>query len=270
MCLCYKDVSIDYFNQSKVPEQLVAYISFQSDIIIGPALIALVHLSLHDDLKPVITAQSNFHVYMLNILVKCKSKVILALACKLLASLARHSPNKVMIVNSGCVHAIIDLLQNADSSNTNDFKIQYYSLAFLCNLIYGNDSTRVLAVELKTVGPVLSTMRTSSNELISEKAAHVLANISFNNNFTGGTILAVHGDNIIVEALRATDFLRSSANPIATSLLSSLTNLCSIEVNQSHICLKEGFVECMLRIVEHSRDVSTVAHAAKTVLALIW
>lgn len=52
--MCYNDVDPEYFIQSRVHEQLVAYTSFESDIIVGPALLALVHLSLLPVMRAII------------------------------------------------------------------------------------------------------------------------------------------------------------------------------------------------------------------------
>jgi hypothetical protein len=96
---------------AQVHQQLVAYTSFSSEMVVGPALMALVHLSLlpNTSMRQLIVGEGVLP-HLLKVLVSFDSKLILAQSCKLLASLALHSPNKLLIVTSGCLHGVVDLI----------------------------------------------------------------------------------------------------------------------------------------------------------------
>ena len=97
----------------QVHQQLVAYMSLSSEMIIGPALMALVHLSLLPTMRPLLVKEGVLS-HLLRVFVEFDSKLILAQSCKLLASLALHSPNKLLIVTSGCFHGVVDLILGSD------------------------------------------------------------------------------------------------------------------------------------------------------------
>ena len=107
--LCYRDVQPTYFVKTNVYKHLVDYISVESELAIGPACMGLVHLSLLDSLKPDIVAAGALS-QVLKLMVTCKSKAILAQCCKLCGSLALCRPNKALLANSGCMHALFDLI----------------------------------------------------------------------------------------------------------------------------------------------------------------
>lgn len=54
VAICYKDITVQYLIESNVHLQLVNYISFDSELVSGPALLALAHISIHYELKPLI------------------------------------------------------------------------------------------------------------------------------------------------------------------------------------------------------------------------
>jgi hypothetical protein len=92
-----------------VHEQLIAYLTFSSEMVIGPAMMALTHLSLIPVMKEVIVSGRVLEP-LLKVLATSQSPLTLALGCKLLASLALHFPNKASIVSSGCFHSVVDMI----------------------------------------------------------------------------------------------------------------------------------------------------------------
>jgi hypothetical protein len=109
ICLCYGEMSPEYLIQSKVHVQLVNYTDFDSELVQGPALMALTHLSIHPELRPLIVLAGILPT-LCKVLTRSKSKVILLESCKLCASLALDFSNKSLIVNSGCLHGLLDLI----------------------------------------------------------------------------------------------------------------------------------------------------------------
>jgi len=109
LTLCYRDVQPTYFVKTNVYKHLVDYISVESELAIGPTCMGLVDISLLDSLKPDIVAAGALS-QVLKLMVTCKSKAILAQCCKLCGSLALCRPNKALLANSGCMHALFDLI----------------------------------------------------------------------------------------------------------------------------------------------------------------
>ena len=107
--LSFRDVPPQYIISTNVHKQLVAFLSIDSDLAVGPSCLALMHLSLLKELKSEIVAAGALP-RLLNLMVHCPSKTILAQCCKICGSLAIHRPNKTAIANSGCMHALFDLI----------------------------------------------------------------------------------------------------------------------------------------------------------------
>ena len=123
IALCYQDVHPSYFLTTNLHKQLVDYITLNSELAIGPACMGLVHISLHDQIKPEIVSAGALP-QLLKLMTKCKSKTILAQCSKLCGSLALHRPNKTLIANSGCIHALFDLILGFNISVIFLFSIQ--------------------------------------------------------------------------------------------------------------------------------------------------
>ena len=109
IALCYNEVTPEYLQLNEVHKKLIFYCNSSSDIICGPAYLALSHVSLIPSLKHEIVI-SNILPICLKTLVHSQSIPILTYTCKLLASLAVYHTNKLQIANSGCLHALIDLI----------------------------------------------------------------------------------------------------------------------------------------------------------------
>ena len=109
ICLCYGEMSPAYLIKTKVHIQLVNYTDFDSELVQGPALMALTHLSIHDELRPLIVLAGVLST-LCKLLARSHAKPILLESCKLCASLALHFPNKSLIINSGCLNGLLDLV----------------------------------------------------------------------------------------------------------------------------------------------------------------
>lgn len=109
ICLCYGDISAAYLVKSNVHQHLASMIAFNSELVQGPALMALLHVSIHDELKPLIVLAGTLPI-LCRIFAESRSLPVLLQTCRLCASLAMRIENKTHIVTSGCLHGILDLV----------------------------------------------------------------------------------------------------------------------------------------------------------------
>lgn len=246
--LCFNDVPPMYIIETNIHKHLVDYIGLQSELAIGPALMALCHISLFPELRAPIVAAGALPV-LLKLMTHHDSKLILAQAVKLCASLSLEASNKTLLSQSGCMHAMFDLVLGVHQDV--DRHIQYYAVCSLVNVMYKNDANRLLAVELDGIKPLLTVMRASSHEDIIVHAIRALANISYGNGYTANCILVAGGGEVLVEILESGDIIRQPLT--AHAVLAAFSNICNTDVNQSHIGSIKGLVECAVRICEHAR-----------------
>lgn len=213
-------------------------------------MMALVHISLYPELKAVLV-QEGLLPSLLQVMYNYKSKPILALCGKLCASIAIEPANKFVMAQSGCFHALIDMVLG--SHNDVDQSVQFFTLCAIVNTVYKNDSNRLLSIELNCIRPLITTLQSSSNEDILLQAMRALANISYGNSFTANTILLSGGGEVIVEVLQCIDILKQSA--LVHAALTTLSNICHAEINQTHVGNIVGLLETTLKICETSRYV---------------
>lgn len=256
ICLCYHEVKPNYLLNINIHKQLISYITIlPSELVIGSSLMALVHISLYSELKSPIVI-SNVLPILLKIIIKHNNKIILAQCMKLCASLALEYSNKIAMSQSGCLHAMFDLILG--TNHDVNHHIQYFAICAIVNTIYKNDTNRILSVELNGIKPLLTIMKTSSYENIIIESINALANISYSNSYTSNQILLLGGGEVLVEILETCDILRQPL--IVQAILSTFSNICSSDVNQSHIGSIRGLVEVTIRICEHARLVLWFYH----------
>eukprot|EP01038_Epipyxis_sp_PR26KG_P008174 gene8174-11059_t len=265
ICLTYSDVSPDYILKTNIHKQLLSYASLENDLVVGPALTGLVHVSLSNPAKPEIVAAGALPI-LLKILVHSESKIILTQACKLCASLALHQPNKTLISYSGCMHSLFDLIVGVH--RTIDRNVQYATLNAIVNVVHQSDANRMLSVELNGIKPILYILRICSHEDILVQCLKGIANIAFNNSYCANCILIAGGGEVLVEVLDSHDILRKPL--IAHAALAALANICNNEVNQSHVGAIKGLVEIGVRVCNHARELYLVNEAANFLLACCW
>jgi len=194
--MCYNQVSASYFISSRVHYLLVSLLQFDSEIVVGPALMGLLHLSLHDEMKSEIF-MANALPALLKLMAKSESMTILGQACKLCASLAYHSPNKAHLANSGCFHAILDLVAGANLEVED--QVKGFASGAVTNMLNGSDSNRILTIELDAIRPLVYILQLCSYETALLNAVKALANIAYNNSYTAGRILVAGTVNIIIQ-----------------------------------------------------------------------
>jgi len=265
VCLCYNEIPARAFMSASVHKALAGYIKFKSELVIGPALMALVHISLLPEFKPAIVLADVLPT-IIKLLVASESKTILCQACKLLASLALHFPNKWMISNSGNLHGLLDLILGNEKEI--DEHITYAALCGTVNTISGSDANRMLIVNLNGIKPLLSTIQYSSHDHHILQAIKALGNICYCNAFTAGSVLSQGGDLALINVLNAGDILKQPQ--LAHASLATLANICFSEATQSHIGSSPGLADVALRICEHAKEPFVVAEAAMLMLAMMW
>jgi hypothetical protein len=246
--LCFNDVHPQYIIDSGIHKHLVDYIGLESELVIGPSLMALCHISLYPELRAPIVAAGALPV-LLKLMIHHDSKLILAQAVKLCASLSLELTNKSPISQSGCMHAMFDLILGVHQDV--DRHIQYYAVCGLVNVMYKSDANRLLAVELNGIKPLLTILRSTSHDDIIIHAIRALANISYGNGYTANCILVAGGGEVLVEVLESGDIVRQPLT--AHAVLAAFANICNTDVNQSHIGSIKGLVEVAVRICEHAR-----------------
>ncbi len=250
IALTYDSVSPDYLIQTGIPKHLINYLNTGQVLVIGPSIMALVHMSLFRELKHVIVEEGALPP-ILKIMYHFKSKPILSLCAKLCASLALDLSNKVVMAQSGCFHAIIDLVLGSHSDV--DDSVRFYALCAIVNTVHCNDSNRLLSIELSCIKPVITVLQVSANEEILVQALRSIGNISYGNSFTANNILLGGGGEVIVEMLRSIDVNKQSA--LVHAALVALSNICFAEINQTHVGNVNGMLETILGICESSRYV---------------
>ena len=247
MCLCYTDVSSEYILQSRVHILLVGLVTFESELIIGPALMATVHISLYPEVKPELILAGVLPA-LLKIFLKTTSQAILTQAGKLCASLALHPPNKAHLVNSGVLHALLDL--TGGSHKVVNKHSQQAAATAVANCIYESDTNRGLAIELEGVRPIMNAIRLTSDNGIILQCMKAITNITYCNGFTAGKFLNVGADTVIVEVLQSADINKNQS--LVHASLSALGNFCFSETAQSHIA-SGGSIACAVLVCTHSR-----------------
>ena len=203
--LCYADVPASYFIQSNIHILLISLLSFKSELVVGPALLGLMHLSLHDEMKPAIVAGNGLPA-VLKLQIHSDSELILAQCGKLVASLALHFPNKPLIASSGCYHAMFDVLANVRRDNSEVIKSQ--AAMAVCNIVHGSDANRVLSIELNGLAPLISVIQNCDKEELLLRSIQCLLNISYLNSFTSSRIIATGGDVALINILCSSDIMR--------------------------------------------------------------
>ena len=174
ICLAYEQLPAKMLIQADVHKSLCGLIKFKSELVVGPALMALTHISLHDEMKPAITL-ANCLPTIIKLLVTSESKPILCQASKLLASLALHFPNKSLITNSGNLHGLLDLILGTNKEI--DESVAYAALTGITNVVYGSDANRRLIIDLSGIKPLLSFIQHSTDDKGIEEAIKSMGNV---------------------------------------------------------------------------------------------
>ena len=261
----WNDIPPRAMMQAGIHRSLCDLIKFKSELVIGPALLALAHISLHDELKPAIT-NANVLPTLIKLLVTSESKPILCQTCKLIASLALHFPNKVLITNSGNVHGLLDCILGTNKEI--DDTVAHAALTGIVNVVNGNDANRNLMVDLNGIKPILSIIQHRSEALLLIECVKALGNIAYCNTFTSGTMLSLGADRLMVELLNGGDIMTEP--DIVFTTLAVCANMCYGESTQSHVGSSPNLVETVIRIIQYGEHLLVVGEAAMLLLGIVW
>lgn len=250
VCLSYCDVEPEYLIAANVHKHLIDYISMENNyLVVGPSLMALVHISLYPQLRSAIVSAEGLPV-ILRIVVNSKSKPLLALSAKLLASLALDANNKSILSRAGCYHALGDLILGNHCDVDNE--VQIYAVSAILNLLHRNDANRRLAIELHIVKPILTILQTVSTERLLIICVRVLGNIGFGNAYTAHSALISGTGECLSVMLEAVDSIRQPT--LCHAILATLANLCgNNDMNQTAIGNMGPVCEATVRILQHSK-----------------
>jgi hypothetical protein len=152
IALCWNDISPEYFIDNGTHKDLVKLIAVNNELIVGPSILALTHLSLHHIMKYEI-AIINVFPLLLKLMVESESAPILAQACKLISSLAILPSNKSPIANSGCLHGVLDLVMLYNKSFF-DEEVQASALSAVVNVKIKEACTHLPRVSEPHLPPV--------------------------------------------------------------------------------------------------------------------
>lgn len=162
--------------------------------------------------------------------------------------MALHFPNKSLLINSGCLHGLLDLVLGTQREI--DDQIQCAALGAIGNINLGNDSCRSLTVELEGLKPIITAIQTAQNDLSVLRGVLALANFAYCSSYCSSSIIKAGGHLVLLEVLQAGDILRQ---PILTEVvLVALSNLCCSENTQTHMG-SSGVCEAAIRICEFAR-----------------
>ena len=266
IALCWNDINPEYFIDNGTHKDLVKLIAVNNELIVGPSILALTHLSLHHIMKYEI-AIINVFPLLLKLMVESESAPILAQACKLISSLAMLPSNKSPIANSGCLHGVLDLVMLYNKSFF-DEEVQASALSAVVNVTNGSDANRRSLVDLNGINPQLDAIRSASHDGVILEAAKALTNTAYMNRYTAGKILSAGGDVELLRVMQSSDVLKQSN--IIYTCLACLTNICTSEVAQAHLAANLPILTVTIHTMDKARDPKLVKQGARFLMALMW
>lgn len=124
------------------PAFLSSMLTVKNDCVVGPASMALAHLSLHKETKAAIAA-ANGIVNCVKLIEDNPNAPIVSQCCKTLASVAMLPANKPLMAGKGAIKSLVSAIQSVgpDNSRVDDDALGS-ALCGLCNCAEGNDANR--------------------------------------------------------------------------------------------------------------------------------
>jgi hypothetical protein len=248
VAISYVDITPAYLMETRVHTSLIHFISLPYNLIIGPSLLALSHISLNPIMKKILVSEQLLPA-LLKLMVKSRSKVILALCAKICASLTLETSNKPFMAQSGCFHALFDLILGAHTDV--DWMVQYYVVCAIENTIYHNDSNRRLTIEVHGIKPLLTLVQTTSHDEILIHSMRIIANVAYGNGFTSNSMLLLGAGEVLIQTVDACDVIKQAV--IVHGALSAYANMCYTESNQTHVGNIDGLLQSVIRITRTAK-----------------
>jgi hypothetical protein len=194
----------ELFLSARVHVLLISLLSFEEEFVVGPALMALAHLSLLDPLKPEIVGAGALKPCLV-LAVNSTSVPILIQVCKLVGSLALLSANRTHICESGLVHALLDLVEGSSKLGDVDEHISDYACRAIANLTHKCYSNKRLVADSKGVPPILKTISFFDRDRPIIAALKAVANVAYFHPFGALSLLEHKADAVIIDLLDCTD-----------------------------------------------------------------
>ena len=271
-------VNVAVFAEFEPPERMVSLPSFlcsilasKQDTVVGPSLLALVHLSLHHSLVPLIMEQ-DISTLLIHQIRTSQSNPVLIQAAKLLASLGIHQSNKVTLSSSGCIQALLSLIQQAGGKSslyTQDFEVSLevkeMALKALCNITEQSATNKNLLVEIGGLESILQFVDLTDHEGCILSGVKVIVNCMYGNEFNASSFFQHEGDSIFSRIIDSTNIQQSEE--LMHMLLMCVSNLANSQVNQIHVG-SSPLIEHIVHILKFAKSPVVVKQAAIAVVAV--
>lgn len=218
---------------SRAPAFLSSMLTVSNDCVVGPASMALAHLSIHMETKAPIAAAGGISncVKLVN---NNPNAPIVSQSCKTLASVAVWPPNKPLMAQKGAIKALVTAVQSVGPDNERvDDDALGSAFCGLCNCAEGNDANRNLIVELGVMKSVEYICENWTDPYVLASASKLICNLAYNNVYTALSCLGAHCDEALITSIKKGG---GDKNPdIQEAAMMAFANLSNNESNQTHV-----------------------------------
>ncbi|GMH60943.1 hypothetical protein TrST_g8759 [Triparma strigata] len=241
------------------PAFLASMLTVKNDCVVGPASMALAHLSLHVECKAPIAAAGGI-VACVNLVNDNPNAPIVSQACKTLASVAMWPANKPLMAGKGAIKALVRAVQSVGPDNERiDDDALGSAFCGLCNCAEGNDANRNLIVELDVMKSVEYICENWTDPYVLASAAKLICNLAYSNVYTAMSCLSSHCDEALNASIKKGG---GDKNPdIQEGAMMAFCNLSNNESNQTHVGAS-GAIKLAITTLETSDDPKVLRAAA--------
>ena len=241
------------------PAFLSSMLTVKNDCVVGPASMALAHLSLHVECKAPIAAAGGITVCV-NLVNNNPNAPIVSQACKTLASVAMWPANKPLMASKGAIKALVRAVQSVGPDNERiDDDALGSAFCGLCNCAEGNDANRNLIVELDVMKSVEYICENWTDPYVLASASKLICNLAYSNVYTAMSCLAAHCDEALNASIKKGG---GDKNPdIQEGAMMAFCNLSNNESNQTHVGAS-GAIKLAITTLETSDDPKVLRAAA--------
>lgn len=210
----------------------------QNDLVIGPTLIALVHLSISTAAPHVRHVMVKAQV-LPPLLILCEhsnNPAILTQCVKLIASLALYPPNKAIIASKNGIKLLVRLI-NAIQDDTvqpaaKSAEVVAQTLTALENLSFASETIRSQITALGGVLSIVAHIYETPDIHVRTHAARLMTNMACNHMLNQASIMSAEGDVALNHQLGAEE---TTDEILAAGTFLALSNLAHTDVNQASI-----------------------------------
>jgi hypothetical protein len=241
------------------PAFLSSMLRVKNDSVVGPASMALAHLSLHMEAKAPIAAAGGIAacVHLVN---TNPNAPIVSQCCKTLASVAMWPANKPLMAGKGAIKALVNAIQSVGPDNLRiDDEALGSAFCGLCNCAEGNDANRNLIVELDVMKSIEYICENWTDPYVLASAGKLIANLAYNNVYTAMMCLAGHCEEALNISIKKGGGDKSP--DVCEAAMLAFANLSNNESNQTHVG-SSGAIELAVKTLENSDDPKVLRSAA--------